>query len=118
MPTPMPTIATAAVVKSGMSTIVRVEQHERDARADAAQRGEDRQPHREHRAERDEQDDHRGEDPDPLARAARVLVGEHVAAERDARARLGARSLSTTAAASSPAVRTSSSDRSVRFSSA
>ena len=71
MPTPRPTIATAAVVKSGMSMKRAHDQHDRDAGADAEQRGADRQPHREHRAERDQQDDHRREEADRLAGAAR-----------------------------------------------
>ena len=59
------------------------DEDQRDAGADAEQRGADRQPHREHRPERDQQDDHGGEQPDRLAGAADRVGGEHVAAVLD-----------------------------------
>ena len=59
------------------------DQDERDARADAEQRGGDRQAHGEHGAERDQQDDHRREQADGLGGAVRRAGLEDVATEGD-----------------------------------
>ena len=58
-------------------------QHDRDTRADAEQRGADRQAHRDHGAEGDQQDDHRREETDGFGDAADRVRGEHVAAVVD-----------------------------------
>ena len=51
----------------------REERHQRDACAEAGQRGADRKPHRDDRAEREEKDHHRDEQPDAF-RAGRWLA--------------------------------------------
>ena len=82
MPTPMPIIATIAVVKLGMAIGLLSSVTIAVAQAEAEQGGADRQTHRQHRAEGDDQDDDGGKDAVDLA-LRKLELGEQVAAVLD-----------------------------------
>ena len=82
MPTPMPIIATIAVVKSGIEIRLLAERHERRRDAEAEQGRADRQAHGEHRAEGDDEDDHGRDQAVDLA-LGQLELGEEVAAVLD-----------------------------------
>ena len=82
MPTPMPIIATIAVVKSGMAMGLLSRVTMAVAQPETEQGGADRQAHRQHRTEGDDQDDDGGEDAVHLA-LGKLELGEQVAAVLD-----------------------------------
>ena len=82
MPTPMPIIATIAVVKSGIAIGLLSSVTIAVAHAESEQGGADRQAHRQHRSEGDDQDDDGGKDAVDLA-LGQLELGEQVAAVLD-----------------------------------
>ena len=82
MPTPMPIIATIAVVKSGIEMTLLPSDTSAEATPETEQCRTDREAHRQHRTERDDQDDHRRDQAVDLA-LGHLELGEQVAAVLD-----------------------------------